>query len=111
MGLKDEDDTWDPIEDVSEIEQATYVEVISLFPTLKDEIPDPDARSSEKTAVSSTMAKEGKPQKQATTESGDGSGVETKSQMRKRLRDGALYPQGAQYTHPRKAQQPDRASR
>lgn len=41
------------------------------------------------------MVKNGKAQKQATTESRDRPGVETQSQMRKRLKDGTLYPQGA----------------
>lgn len=92
---KDEDDAWDPIEDVLEDERATYSEIISFLLMLKDEIPESDAQSREKTAASTSTGKKGSPQRQATTDSGYGSGVETKSQMRKRLKDGTLYPQGA----------------
>ena len=96
MSLKeDEDVDWDPIEDVVENERATYIEIVNLFLMLKDDIPGSDAQPPEKMVVSKSMAKKGKSQKQATTESGVGPGLETKSQMRKRLRDGTLYPQGA----------------
>lgn len=87
---EDEDVDWDPIEDVSEDERATYVEDINIFLMLKDEFP-----SSEKTPVCENTAKKGKHQKLSATESRDRPDVETKSQMRKRLRDGTLYPQGA----------------
>lgn len=91
---EDEDVAWDPMDDVIEDERATYVDIINLFLMLKDEIPCSDVQGSQKPAMSRNMAKKGKAQSQATKESGDRPGVETKSQMRKRLRDGTLYPQG-----------------
>ena len=96
MSLKeDEDAAWDPIDDVVEDERATYIEIINLFLMVRDETPSSDVQESDETAVSKNTAKKGKSQKQATTEAGDKLVVETKSQMRKRLKDGTLYPQGA----------------
>ena len=86
---------WDPIENVVENERATFIETVNLFLMLKDDIPGSDAQLPGKMAVSESMAKKGKPQKQAITESGVNPGLETKSQMRKRLKDGTLFSQGA----------------
>lgn len=96
MSLREEEDAaWDPIEDVVENERATYVEIINLFLMLKEENLCSDVQGSEKMVVSESATKKGKAQKRVKTEYGDRPGVETKSQMRKRLKDGTLYPQGA----------------
>ena len=94
--LKDDEGlAWDPIDDVVEDERAIYVEIINLFLMLKDGSPGSDKQSLEKIIVSKESAKKRKSQKPVTTQSGERADIETLSQMRKRLREGSTYSQGA----------------
>ena len=95
---ENEDAAWDSIEDVVEDERATYVEIKNLFLMLKEENLCYDVQGSEKMVVSKSATTKGKAQKRVKTESGDRPGVETKSQMRKRLKDGTFYRRAPAYS-------------
>lgn len=96
----DEDNAWDPIEDVVEDERGSYINMLKLFLFMKDgtldepglsQTENPSEKLSEKPSAKPSK-KKAKGQKGDVVEEGTGkSGSESKLQMRERLRQGTKY--------------------
>lgn len=91
----EEDNAWDPIEDVVEDERGSYIDMLKLFLFMKDGTLDESGPSQTETTSekpSKKKAKGQKGQKSDAAEEGTGkSGSESKLQMRERLRQGTKY--------------------
>lgn len=103
MSLDEEDIKWDPIDDVVEDERDSYVDMIKLFLMITEEVTDraeikdgeeimdialDAAPSSEVIPKSSNKRRKKKDAGQVQNEK---SFLETRSEMRKRLKDGVEY--------------------
>ena len=83
----EEDNAWDPIEDVVEDERGSYVDMLKLFLFMKDGTLDEPRPSQTETLPEKPSKKKAKGQKSDVAEEGTGkSGSESKLQMRERLR-------------------------
>ena len=83
----EEDNAWDPIEDVVEDERGSYVDMLKLFLFMKDGTLDEPRPSQTETPPEKPSKKKAKGQKSDVAEEGTGkSGSESKLQMRERLR-------------------------
>ena len=94
MSLEEQDEaSWDPIEDVVEDERVGYVDMIDLFLMIKEGTLEED--DTKETGKNASVLKKGKSRKPTAKESNDKKTVETKVEMRKRLRTGSEYRNGA----------------
>lgn len=96
MSLEEEEAKWDPINDVVEDERGKLVDLINLFLMLSEEPLKDTGMSLDETPASngSKKAKKNKTKEQRLDYCGM-IGLETKSQMRKRLKEGVQYSHGA----------------
>ena len=97
MSLEEEEAKWDPIDDVVEDERGKLVDLISLFLMLNEEALKDTSMSLDETPDSTISLKKSKKsnKKVARPEPCGKIGLETKSQMRKRLKDGVQLSHGA----------------
>lgn len=99
MSLEEDEAKWDPIDDVVEDERTNHIEMISLFLMLRDDPvkgsnPSTDENQTAASANRSKKAKNKSSDLKSTPESPERSGIETRSQMRQRLKDGVAYSDG-----------------
>ena len=97
MSLEEEGTKWDPIDDVVEDEHGKLVNLINLFLMLNEEaLKDTSVRLDESPDSSNGSKKLKKSKKKALHPEPCGKiGLETPSQMRKRLKEGVQYSHGA----------------
>lgn len=97
MSLEEEEAKWDPIDDVVEDERGKLVDLISLFLMLNDEALKDTGMSLDETPDSTISSKKSKKRNKKVTrpEPCAKIGLETKSQMRKRLKEGVQFSHGA----------------
>ena len=98
---EEEEATWDPIEDLIEADRGNYADLINLFLMIQDEILEEaiaDARVSQEeqesprgasTSTTSTAAKTAKGTE--TSDTKDEASIETKTALRRRLKEGVDY--------------------
>ena len=97
MSMEEEEAMWDPIDDVVEDERGTYVDMINMFLMLKGEINEGSAGVNGDSTENNSKTSNGKGQKKASKkESIDKAGLETRAQMRKRLKEGVEYAHNVQ---------------
>jgi hypothetical protein len=91
----EEDNAWDPIEDIVDDEHGSYVDMIRLFLFMKDEALHAANLDIKEVSTGKSSKKKSKGQKGGTAEeTAVKSGMETKSQMRDRLQQGTKYVHG-----------------
>lgn len=93
----EEEAKWDPIDDVVEDERGKLVDLINLFLMLNEEALKDTVVSLDEIPGSATGPKKSKKNKRKVPHSEPCGkiGLETKPQMRKRLKDGVQYSHGA----------------
>lgn len=99
MSLEEDEAKWDPIDDVVEDERTNHIDMISLFLMLRDEAakgsnPSTDEKQTSASANRLKKAKQKSSDQKPTPESPERTGLETRSQMRQRLKDGVTYSDG-----------------
>lgn len=97
MRLEEDDAKWDPIDDVVEDERDHLVDMINLFLMLKEEAQKDSGKTLDETPASrngSNKSKKKSNRKESALEPREKTGLETKSQMRKRLKEGVPYSNG-----------------
>lgn len=88
----EEDNAWDPIEDVVEEERGSYIDMLKLFLFMNDATLDEPDPSQDDKPPEKASKKKAKGQKGDVAEEGAGkSGSESKLHMRERLRQGTKY--------------------
>jgi hypothetical protein len=88
----EEDNVWDPIEDVVVDEHGSYVDMLKLFLFMKDGTLEAATVATNDPATENPSKRKSKGQKRNVAEDANPkSGLETKSQMRERLRKGTEY--------------------
>lgn len=98
----EQDNLWDPIEDVVEDERDTYIDMLKLFLFMKDETLDVSEAGADVQPIEQPVEKSTeKPKKKSKGQKGEASdpvtaktGSESKSQMRQRLQKGTKYVRG-----------------
>lgn len=91
----DEDNLWDPIEDVVEDERDSYVDMLKLFLFMKDETLDSsDLNTKEEPSGKPSKKKPKAPKGDVAEDATIKSVPESKSQMRRRLQQGTKYVRG-----------------
>lgn len=99
MSLEEDEAKWDPIYDVVEDERTNHTDMVSLFLMLRDEAvkgsnPSTDEKQTSVFSNRSKKAKHKSSDQKPTPESPERTGLETRSQMRQRLKDGVSYSDG-----------------
>lgn len=99
MSLEEDEAKWDPIDDVVEDERTNHTDMVSLFLMLRDEAvkgsnPSTDEKQTSVFSNRSKKAKHKSSDQKTTPESPERTGLETRSQMRQRLKDGVSYHDG-----------------
>ena len=92
MSMEEEEAMWDPIDDVVEDEHGTYVDMINMFLMLKEEASEECGSVDGNSTGNDFKTSKGKGQKKSSKEESiDKAGLETRAQMRKRLKEGVEY--------------------
>lgn len=97
MSLEEDEVRWDPIDDVVEDEHGKLVDLINLFLMLNEEALKDNGVSLDENPGSANVPKKSKKKskKEPRLEPCGKVGLETKSQIRKRLKEGVQYSHGA----------------
>lgn len=95
MSMEDEEARWDPIDDVVEDERGTYVDMINLFLMLKEDLEESSDMDGSITSNNSKKIHGSGKKRSPNKDLLDKTNLDTKAQMRKRLKEGVEYAHGA----------------